>query len=223
MKKYDENYFYDNTNQNNIDNLILEDEQLLWRGKPKKKAYVINSILKMMPIALLWLAIDGSFLGCLIGFGVFSSLPVGLAIFLCVFFLFHLLPVWLWIKNILTANKEYKHLEYAFTNSRIIIRSGIIGININNIYYSDIENINLRVGVIDKLLKVGDIYITSNNKAQVLWDIENPYNISNKLQKIIADLKSDLQYPNALRPSENSGYQTKYTNNIDLNDGNTKP
>lgn len=62
MKKYDENYFYDNTNQNNIDDLILEDEQLLWRGKPKKKAYILNSILKMMPIALLWLAIDGGLL-----------------------------------------------------------------------------------------------------------------------------------------------------------------
>lgn len=157
----------------------------------------------------------------MIGFGVFAEVPVGMIIFICVFFLFHLLPVWLWIKNILTANKEYKHLEYAFTNSRIIIRSGIIGVNISNIYYSDIENINLRVGLIDKMLKVGDIYITSNNNAQVLWDIENPYNISNKLQKIAADLKADIQYPNALRPSENGGYQTKYTGSTDFNDDNT--
>ena len=221
MKKYDENYFYDNTSQNNIDDLILEDEQLLWRGKPKKKAYILNSILKMMPIALLWLAIDGGFIGCMIGFGVFAEVPVGMIIFICVFFLFHLLPVWIWIKNIVTANKEYQQLEYAFTNSRIIIRSGIIGVNISNIYYSDIENINLKVGLIDKMLKVGDIYITSNNKAQVLWDIENPYNISNKLQKIAADLKADIQYPNALRPSENGGYQTKYTGSTDFNDDNT--
>ena len=59
------------------------------------------------------------------------------------------------------------------------------------------------------MLKVGDIYITSNNKAQVLWDIENPYIISNKLQKIVSDIKTDIQYPNALRPETNSGYKTK--------------
>mgnify|MGYP002802608051 CR=1 FL=1 len=209
MKKYDENFFYDNTSQNNIEELILDDEQLLWRGKPKKKAYILNSILKMLPLALIWLAIDGSFIGLMIGFGVFDALPTIAIIFLCVFFLFHLFPVWLWLKNVITANKEYKHLEYAFTNSRIIIKSGIIGIDINNIYYSEIENINLKVGIIDKMLKVGDIYITSNNKAQVLWDIENPYIISNKLQKIVSDIKTDIQYPNALRPETNSGYKTK--------------
>lgn len=211
MAKFDENYFNAAEEPFTLESLLTDGEQLLWKGKPKKSAYILNSILRMLPIALIWLLIDGAMIGCMIGFGIFKELPPWAVVIIVIFLLFHLFPVWLWINNIITANRQHKHLEYIFTNQRIIIKSGIIGININNIYYSDIENINLRIGIIDKMLKVGDIYITSKNKAQVLWDIEDSINITNKLQKIISDIKADIAYPNALRPSENSGYNTKYT------------
>ena len=64
--------------------------------------------------------------------------------------------------------------------------------------------------LIDRRLKVGDIYIKSANQAQVLWDIEDPYRITTQLQKIAADIKADIYYPNALRPEENEGYRTQY-------------
>ena len=44
----------------------------------------------------------------------------------------------------------------------------------------------------------------------VLSDIKNPYVIANKLQKIINDIKSDIYFPNDLRPKENKGYNAKY-------------
>ena len=72
-------------------------------------------------------------------------------------------------------------------------------------------SVNVRVGLIDKMLKVGDIYVRSLNEAVVLSDMENPYVIGNKLQQIVNDIKADIQYPNALRPEDNQGYQTKYT------------
>ena len=79
-----------------------------------------------------------------------------------------------------------------------------------NIYYSEIHSVNLKVGIIDRMLKVGDIYITSNAKATILFDLENPYFITQKLQKIVVDIKTDIEYPNNLRPNENNGYNTKY-------------
>ncbi len=212
MAKFDENYFYENTTSE-IKDLLTTDEQLLWQGKPKKSAYIISAFLRMLPVALIWLIFDGTFIGIMVGTGAFSSMPVWGIILICVFFIFHLFPVWIWLYNIITANRQHKNLEYAFTNQRIIIKSGVIGIDITNIYYSDIEGINLKVGLTDKMLKVGDIYITSNKSAKVLWDIENPYAMTTKLQKIVSDIKADLQFPNALRPEENSGYNTKYTNN----------
>ena len=128
-----------------------------------------------------------------------------------VFFLFHLMPVWIWLSNVLTANRQHENLEYAFTNKRIIIKSGIIGIDFKNIYYSEIDSVNLRVGLVDRIEKVGDIYIKSIGGANVLYDLENPYSLTEKLQKIVVDIKTDIQFPNNLRPAENDGYSTKYT------------
>ena len=36
------------------------------------------------------------------------------------------------------------------------------------------------------------------------------------LQKITHDIKTDIYYPNDLRPAENKGYNTKYTFYPDL-------
>lgn len=210
--KFDENYFKVSNQKKatEIKDLLTEDEQILWKGKPKKSAFIASRILSMLPIALIWLLFDGSFITILIIAGVGKQLPAFAIIFLVVFFLFHLAPVWIWLSNIITANREHKHMEYAFTNTRIIIKSGVIGIDINNIYYADIQSVNLKVGMIDKILKVGDIYISGSFKSQVLWDVENPYFMVSKLQKIIGDIKSDVYFPNAYRPEENNGYNTKY-------------
>lgn len=216
MKKLDENYFQtDSMNQNSIEDFINKDEQILWRGKPKKSAFILSSILQMLPIALIWLLFDGGFIACLCIFS--DEMPIYAIIILCVFFLLHLTPVWIWISNIVTANAKHKNIEYAFTNERIIIRSGILGIDIINIYYNEINSVNLKVGLIDKWLRVGDIYITSNSHAQVLYDITNPYVITNKLQKIVNDIKTDMQYPNELRPDVNKGFKTKYNGDIKEN------
>lgn len=211
MAKYDEHYFYqtEKTNQD-IKDLLTEDEQLLWQGKPHKTSFIFSSIFKMMPIALLWLGFDSFFIVTLIGTGAINGMETGIILFLVGFFALHLLPVWIWIKNIVTASFQHKNLEYAFTNKRIIIKSGVIGIDFQNIYYSSISSVNLRVGLIDRIFKVGDIYILSDRKAQVLFDISNPYIITTKLQEIVNDIKTDVYFPNALRPSENQGYNTKY-------------
>lgn len=212
MAKLDENYFKidpSGRDLKNIEDVIGSDEQILWSGKPKKRAFLINAFTKKLPIALIWLLFDGAFIGLMIG--TMDEIPTSVKIFMAVFFLFHLMPVWIWLSNVLTANRQHENLEYAFTNKRIIIKSGIIGIDFKNIYYSEIESVNLRVGLVDRIEKVGDIYIKSIGGANVLYDLENPYTLTEKLQKIVVDIKTDIQFPNNLRPAENDGYSTKYT------------
>lgn len=212
MAKLDETYFKiepSGRDLKNIEDVIGSDEQILWSGKPKKRAFLINAFTKMLPIALIWLLFDGAFIGLMIG--TMDEIPAPVKIFMAVFFLFHLMPVWIWLSNVLTANKQHENLEYAFTNKRIIIKSGIIGIDFKNIYYSEIDSVNLRVGIVDRIEKVGDIYIKSIGGANVLYDLENPYTLTEKLQKIVVDIKTDIQFPNNLRPAENDGYNTKYT------------
>ena len=212
MAKLDETYFKiepSGRDLKNIEDVIGSDEQILWSGKPKKRAFLINAFTKMLPIALIWLLFDGAFIGLMIG--TMDEIPASVKIFMTVFFLFHLMPVWIWLSNVLTANRQHENLEYAFTQKRIIIKSGIIGIDFKNIYYSEIDSVNLRVGLVDRIEKVGDIYIKSIGGANVLYDLENPYTLTEKLQKIVVDIKTDIQFPNNLRPAENDGYNTKYT------------
>lgn len=215
MKQINENYFKNSkteaTNPTKIEDIIGKDEQILWRGKPNRKAYIFSSIFSMFPFALIWLLFDSVFIVAMFASNAFSQMPIGAVIGIIVFFAFHLTPVWIWLGNIITASKGYKNLEYVFTNKRIIIRSGIIGIDFKNIYYSEIQSVNLKVGLIDKMLKVGDIYIKSKNSSQVLFDISDPYFITQKLQEIVIDIKTDIEFPNGLRPEENPGYNTKYT------------
>lgn len=210
MAKFDERYFGGADDQPyDINSLIGEDEEIIWQGKPNKKAFVLNNVLKMFPIALIWLCFDGFFIYMLVSNDVFSQLG-GFAILIVVFFVIHLIPVWIWIQNIVTASARHKNIDYVFTNKRIIIKSGLVGIDINNIYYTEISNVSLKVGLIDKMCGVGDIYIKATSSAQVLWDIDSPYTVVNRLQKVVNDIKTDVHFPNVLRPEENKGFNTKY-------------
>lgn len=210
MKKIDENYFKvdDGMKRNSIEDVLTDGETILWREKPNKKAYIWSKVLGMMPIALVWLAFDTLFISAV--FFQDEEVEMGLVIFLIFFFSLHLMPVWIWIGGIIKGVKEHKNIEYAFTDRRIIIRSGFVGIDFKNIYYSDVESVNVRVGLLDRMLKVGDVYIKSKGAASVLYDIRHPYEITSRLQKITLDIKTDIYYPNALRPDENPGYNTKY-------------
>lgn len=210
--KLDENYFKmtDGMQSNHVEDILDEDETILLRQKPKKSAYVFNSFVRMLPIAILWGGIDGTLLGFMISGMIKGQIPLAVLGFIIPFFAIHLIPIWMWIGGIVKAAAGWKNIEYVFTEKRIIIRSGLVGIDFVNVYYSDILGVNLRVGLIDRMFKVGDIYISAHNQSEVLYDISNPYFILRKIQKIVIDIKNDIIFPNNLRPEENSGFNTKY-------------
>ena len=147
MAKYNEKYFGKNSEVCAVENMLSAGEQIILREKPKRNAYILAQVFKMMPFALLWIVFDGAFIGLMIGFELFKSMPAPLIVFLVVFFAFHLLPVWIWISNVVTAGRRQKNIEYIFTDRRIIIKSGLIGIDVNNVFYADIQNVNLKVGL----------------------------------------------------------------------------
>ena len=211
MSKYDN---FNDINQNTIENLLVQGESIIWQGKPKKSAFIINKITKMMPIAIFWLLFDLFFIF------MSSSAFAEMGLFLIIFFAFHLLPVWIWLSNVLTASKKWKNTEYAVTDKRIIAKTGFIGMDYISVYYKDIKNVRLSVGIIDKMLGVGDIYFDTystnfgtNNASgtgTAFLDIEDAYQIYPKVQKVVLDIQTDIEFPNDLRPNTNSGYNTKY-------------
>ena len=207
----DENYFKtDNPmKQNSVEDILSKDEKILQRLKPNKRVLLLESIFKGLPVVLLWVAFDTFFIVMMIVTGAFKENP-GLIPAVIAFFALHLLPLWLYILNIIKTMAGAKNIEYVFTDKRIIIRSGVIGIDFKNIYYTDVQGINCKVGIFDRMFKVGDLYIKALNQSAVLMNIETPYFYLQILQKITLDIKTDIQYPNDLRPKENHGYDTEY-------------
>ena len=200
-KYFDSNEMY----RNDIDDLIAEGETVLWRGQPRRSAYIAAAVIKMLPIVLIWLAFDITFIWVMV-----TQIGDGVPWFVWLFFALHLAPVWIWIANIVRSVLELKNIRYAITDKRIIVRSGVI-VDLKFMYFNDITNVRVRVGLTDRLFKVGDIYITAENQRSVLYDIAAPYSVGNEIQRIVRDIKNDAAFPNALRPAANPGYDTAYT------------
>lgn len=192
--KINENYFQINEEDKkyqNIEDVLDADEKLLYKVKPNKKANILNSCLKMLPVAIFWIIFDSIIISMFLKFNnEENELPSYFIIFIILFFAIHLIPFWIWIFNIISANKKYKNLEYAFTDQRIIIKEGIVGIDFKSIYYNTISSCNIKIGLIDKLLKVGDIYINSFEGSSILLDLKNPYRIYKEIERIIKDSRS---------------------------------
>ena len=202
-------YFSYNSNQmREIDDVLDVGEKVLWRGSPNKASYIGASVLKMMPFALLWLAID-----CAVIFGMFlaDDFPQEMLWFIIPFFAIHLAPVWIWIGNIIKAVAEIKNIEYAITDRRVIIKSGAIGVDFKFVSHTDIDSINVKIGVVDKICNVGDVYINSKSSAVVLFDLQDPNFVANNLQKLSFDVKRDEQSSNGAPFNQDDGFGTVYT------------
>lgn len=193
--------------------VLIPGEQVLWQSKPKKNAFIINKVVGLLPIAVIWLLFDSFFLVQML------SGPKEMLTILIPFMALHLMPVWLWLANALTANRRWKNTMYYVTDRRILIQSGLAGHELQTVYYKDIHHVNLRMGMIDRLLHVGDIYFDlgqysvnrkTNTAYHAFLDLEDPQRIYTRIQKIILDMQTDIAFPNAYRPEENPGYSTRY-------------
>lgn len=212
MPNIDENYFNpnDGIKANKIEDILEEGETILQRLKPDRRDYILEAIFKGLPFALIWAAFDVFFIVMMVTTGAFAQMGGFMIPVLIGFFALHLLPVWLYIAAIVKRVGGYKNIEYVLTDKRVIIRSGLIGIDFRYFYYSAISSLTVKVGLWDRMFKVGDLYLVAPNQSAVLEDIKNPYFYGTKIEKIVHDIKADISYPNDLRPKENHGYGTKY-------------
>lgn len=188
MKNIDERYFHmDNENKiNKPEDLLTSGEKVLWKGKPKKSAYVLSKSIALMPIAILWAVVDFSILALVLSTG---GLTIEIALFLLGFFALHLTPVWIWLGSVIKAAREMNSIQYMITNKRIVEVRGRHSVYFNaEIKLSEIQNTELKISFIDRMLKVGDIYISADeSKTVVLFDIPNSEFIRERIDKLIHD------------------------------------
>jgi membrane protein YdbS with pleckstrin-like domain len=200
-----------------IRDLLDSGETIRWEGKPDRLTYVIGAPIFYL-VALIWLFFDLFFIFGMTQTGASDS---SLALFLVPFFALHLMPVWLAFGGILYRLINWKYINYAITDKRIYIESGIIGRDIKLIEMADIREPAVQVGLIEKMRNCGSIRLTpfaqavsggnrSSAYRAALSHISDPYKVYKMITQMSRDIRTDFSYPNAMRPDENPGYNTQY-------------
>ncbi len=183
---------------------LLDNETILWKGKPEKRAFVVEKSLAMFPLALVWLLFDLGFITSIFenGEGLFFLIP---------FFLLHLMPVWIWLFSFLTAGKQYKNTEYFITDQRIVIRHGVVAVNEISLFYKDLRNVQMHVGFWGKIFHVADVRFDAgfqmserNTTPYVFQKLNNAERVYSYVQQVILDAQSDMEDPSKLRPEKDS-------------------
>ncbi len=172
-----------------IKNMLSETEKVVWFGKPQKKCHILGAVLKMLPIAIIWILVDAFMIGAIVKVGVFEEAPITKYI-LIPFFLIHLAPVWLWIAGIIKAYAGYKNITYCVTNERIIIKQGLIANDIRSILLLEVDSLNLRAGVLDKICKTGDVYVVGKTLSITFNDVVNPEEVYKTLNDTLTLAKN---------------------------------
>ncbi|TAL18495.1 PH domain-containing protein [bacterium] len=188
-----------------------DDEQLLWVGKPNFTVFMLTGV-PFLIIGLLWGAFDFFFATKM--FSGDSNAPLFFAV---PFLLLHSAPCWLGIANMVRLFLVHGNTFYAVTTKRLMLRSGFWGTDFKTVDYDKIADMEVNVGPVENSLCVGTIRAFSGNttsKGGRIYDsfigIQQPYEVFKKIKGISVDVKTDWNYPNAIRPETNPGYGTKY-------------
>lgn len=174
--------------ENLFSHLLDNNETIVKVLKPNKKAYLLSSV----PVMIFFLIFFTIFFG-IAGTGLFAifdgDLLGGLGIAAIMFVL-------ILVIGIVVLTKSYDNTWYAFTNKRVMIRTGIIGVNYRTMELKLVGSLEVEENFIDKMinLNTGSIsFISPSNpvttanhhKAFSFKSIENPYDIYKEIKQII--------------------------------------
>ncbi len=207
--------------------MIGKDEEILWQGKPDKLCFILEAIFNpLLVFALIWAAIDFSFISVFLSASKNGSTEPFVR-FAIIFFLIHLMPVWLYIAGVLSSFIKYKNTMYAVTNKGIYCSGGVFSKTFEHKPFTELSHINLHRGIFDQCLGVGDVISICNHdgyntrqhhstfRGINICDIREYEKVYRMIKDLQTDIYSDTMYPNDLRPEENHGYKTKYTKRQD--------
>lgn len=203
--------------------VLDQDEKVLWVGNPTLIPFLLSGV-PFLLLGLIWGVIDLGFIK-----GIFSgSHKTGSQIdyFIIPFFAIHLAPLWLGVGNMIRLCLVFGNTCYAFTNKRVMLRTGFWGIDFKGIDFDRLQEIDVTVNPVENLLGVGTVRMFSGGMtargAQIFnffIGIEKPYDVYKQLKTVSVDVKTDWNYPNALRPVQNKGYDTEYISRNDQTPG----
>lgn len=186
-------------------------EEILWTGKPKFIPFIFTGILgglATLAFAAIWILTAKNW-------GTNSDNNSS-----SYFWLFGLIPLIVGTFTFLKKIFSFPNTVYSYSDKRVMMRTGFIGTDFKTIDYDKISDIEVTVSVVEKMCNVGTIRFfsgrtqTDEGNTTKLYDswnaIENPYEVFKMVKQTSVNVKTDYNYPNALRPETNPGYNTKY-------------
>ncbi|MEK6968673.1 MAG: PH domain-containing protein [Nanoarchaeota archaeon] len=218
-----------------LDKVLDSNEKVIWEGTPKFLPYLFGTVLFgslariimflfFLPFLLMFLMpfymiIFLLVFGFLKTIGVSFAVATGISLFSILIFYgfiyFVVIPIFVYL--------SYRNLYFAITDKRVILQSGIIGRDFKMADFDQISNAEVDVGIFDKIFggKTGSISVyTPGNVRQTrygtinvphkLANILDPYEVFKFFKKASFDVKTDISYPNKMRPKTNPGYNTQY-------------
>ncbi len=172
-----------------LDEFVSPTEVLLWTGRPSRLTYIIGGIRGLI-FGLMWGLFDLFFLIAAIKT---DSLSLGVVLFLAI----HATPFYIGVWGMFVRFMEYKNVIYAYTDQRVIIREGFMGIDYRTVDYARMFNSRVKVSPLEHLQGRGTIIISTgdreltNRGAQTrridLFGIEEPYQVIKELQVVASE------------------------------------
>lgn len=191
-----------------LEEMVPASDNILWKGKPSKLAYVVNRSLSLLGICVIWLGMGAFFISQVLS--IADDMELYVKLIMLGFILIWMSPVWFFLAKMITASAHWKNTEYVITDKRIFIQTGLGEQTINTLMYKEISAVSLHTSILDRFFKVGDIKITTADKEYSLLDLSESTELFKQVQHIVMDIQTDIYYPNALRPDNNPGYNTRY-------------
>lgn len=202
-----------------LDKVLNQDEKVFWEGGPSFWPFFLSRTVAPTIFGIFWMGFVMMF------FLVSSGAPGPFKYMIFIMPHFWIGLFMLFGPTIYNA-MVFKHTYYAITDKRIIIQKGWIGRDFEIIDFDQVTNAEVNVGVFDKLFdgNTGSIAVsaagsltytrqTGMRKPYTISNIVDPYNVFKFFKKISHDVRTDIEYPNKMRPSENPGYQVHYDPN----------
>ena len=200
-----------------LDKVLNQGEKVLWEGTPFFWPFFFSRIIPTTTFGIFWLIM---LLPAIVK-ELFTS-----GNFISVFLLPHFwIGVFLVLFPTIFTAFVYKHTYYAITDKRVIFQAGVIGRDFQIVDFDQITNAEVNVGVFDKIfgkntgsIRVYTAAILDNTrhgaiaKTSPISNVANPYEVFKFLKQVSFDVKTDIEYPNKIRPESNPGYQTNLEN-----------
>ncbi len=200
-----------------LDKVLDPNEKVLWEGSPKFWPFFLGSSVLTTVFGIFWLF----FVAIFIAMAWQAPGPSK-------YFILAMPHLWVGllmlfgppIYTLMVFSKTY----YAITDKRVILQRGVVGRDFQMIDFDQMTNAEVNIGVFDKLFGngSGSILMASAgtfsegkggvvSRPYMIANVDKPYDVFKFLKKVSHDVKTDIEYPNQMRPSENPGYPSKYT------------